>query len=192
MCTWHDVLNLIKALRGKAVQIQSSLTGLCFVFRNSCNMEEFQQNHVSSEINVCLSVIQFEGKHKNEAVSQQLHALHKEVRQLQAEAMKPPSLGVVEAAVHVENFITQVAQMLLWAVVFGFPFWYALVKMWNLFVCFFLCSLAWAIRAGILRPVCLLRSNSYYQRVIQVQQGTQYCVVLLFILFYFFLFFCAL
>ncbi|XP_063278049.1 ectopic P granules protein 5 homolog isoform X2 [Prinia subflava] len=50
--------------------------------------------------------IQFEGKHKNEAVSQQLHALRKEVRQLQAEAMKPPSLGVVEAAVHVENFIT--------------------------------------------------------------------------------------
>ncbi|NXK47869.1 EPG5 protein, partial [Chauna torquata] len=50
--------------------------------------------------------IQFEGKHKNEAVSQQLHALRKEVRQLQAEATKPPSLGVVEAAVHVENFIT--------------------------------------------------------------------------------------
>ncbi|NXN50253.1 EPG5 protein, partial [Rynchops niger] len=50
--------------------------------------------------------IQFEGKHKNEAVSQQLHALCKEVRQLQAEATKPPSLGVVEAAVHVENFIT--------------------------------------------------------------------------------------
>ncbi|XP_004949102.2 ectopic P granules protein 5 homolog [Gallus gallus] len=53
-----------------------------------------------------LVTIQFEGKHKNEAVSQQLHALRKEVRQLQAEAMKPPSLGVVEAAVHVENFIT--------------------------------------------------------------------------------------
>ncbi|NXA34681.1 EPG5 protein, partial [Eudromia elegans] len=50
--------------------------------------------------------VQFEGKHKNEAVSQQLHALRKEVRQLQAEATKPPSLGVVEAAVHVENFIT--------------------------------------------------------------------------------------
>uniref|UniRef100_A0A8C2Y7F7 Ectopic P-granules 5 autophagy tethering factor n=1 Tax=Coturnix japonica TaxID=93934 RepID=A0A8C2Y7F7_COTJA len=50
--------------------------------------------------------VQFEGKHKNEAVSQQLHALRKEVRQLQAEAMKPPSVGVVEAAVHVENFIT--------------------------------------------------------------------------------------
>ncbi|XP_051498646.1 ectopic P granules protein 5 homolog isoform X3 [Apus apus] len=53
-----------------------------------------------------LVAIQFEGKHKNEAVSQQLHALRKEVRQLQAEATKPPSLGVVEAAVHVENFIT--------------------------------------------------------------------------------------
>lgn len=57
-------------------------------------------------MNMCLFVIQFEGKHKNEAVSQQLHALRKEVRQLQAEATKPPSLGVVEAAVHVENFIT--------------------------------------------------------------------------------------
>ncbi|NWZ28131.1 EPG5 protein, partial [Asarcornis scutulata] len=53
-----------------------------------------------------LLTIQFEGKHKNEAVSQQLHALRKEVRQLQAEATKPPSLGVVEAAVHVENFLT--------------------------------------------------------------------------------------
>ncbi|XP_074788022.1 ectopic P granules protein 5 homolog isoform X2 [Athene noctua] len=53
-----------------------------------------------------LLTVQFEGKHKNEVVSQQLYALHKEVRQLQAEAMKPPSLGVVEAAVHVENFIT--------------------------------------------------------------------------------------
>ncbi|NWR38845.1 EPG5 protein, partial [Tachuris rubrigastra] len=53
-----------------------------------------------------LLTIQFEGKHKNEAVGQQLHALRKEVRTLQAEAMKPPSLGVVEAAVHVENFIT--------------------------------------------------------------------------------------
>uniref|UniRef100_A0A8C8ATD5 Ectopic P-granules autophagy protein 5 homolog n=1 Tax=Otus sunia TaxID=257818 RepID=A0A8C8ATD5_9STRI len=53
-----------------------------------------------------LLTIQFEGKHKNEAVNQQLHALRKEVRQLQAEATKPPSLGVVEAAVHVENFIT--------------------------------------------------------------------------------------
>ncbi|NWS73830.1 EPG5 protein, partial [Crotophaga sulcirostris] len=53
-----------------------------------------------------LLTVQFEGKHKNEAVSQQLHALRKEVRQLQTEATKPPSLGVVEAAVHVENFIT--------------------------------------------------------------------------------------
>ncbi|OXB58335.1 hypothetical protein ASZ78_001030 [Callipepla squamata] len=53
-----------------------------------------------------LVTIQFEGKHKNEAVSQQLHALRKEVKQLQVEATKPPSLGVVEAAVHVENFIT--------------------------------------------------------------------------------------
>uniref|UniRef100_A0A8C7A3X3 Ectopic P-granules 5 autophagy tethering factor n=2 Tax=Neovison vison TaxID=452646 RepID=A0A8C7A3X3_NEOVI len=50
--------------------------------------------------------VQFEGMHKNEAVSQQLHVLRKEVKQLQAEAAKPPSLHVVEAAVHAENLIT--------------------------------------------------------------------------------------
>ncbi|XP_028915803.1 ectopic P granules protein 5 homolog isoform X2 [Ornithorhynchus anatinus] len=50
--------------------------------------------------------VQFEGKHKNEAVSQQLHILRKEVKQLQAETAKPPSLNVVEAAVHAENLIT--------------------------------------------------------------------------------------
>ncbi|XP_042305293.1 ectopic P granules protein 5 homolog isoform X2 [Sceloporus undulatus] len=53
-----------------------------------------------------LVTIQFEGKYKNEAVGQQLHVLEKEVKQLQAEATKPPSLSVVEAAVHMENFIT--------------------------------------------------------------------------------------
>uniref|UniRef100_A0A8C8R5P1 Ectopic P-granules autophagy protein 5 homolog n=1 Tax=Pelusios castaneus TaxID=367368 RepID=A0A8C8R5P1_9SAUR len=53
-----------------------------------------------------LVTVQFEGKHKNEAVSQQLHTLRKEVKQLQAEATKSPPLSVVEAAVHVENFIT--------------------------------------------------------------------------------------
>ncbi|XP_013012624.1 ectopic P granules protein 5 homolog isoform X2 [Cavia porcellus] len=50
--------------------------------------------------------VQFEGMYKNEAVSQQLHVLRKEVKQLQAEAAKPPSLNTVEAAVHAENLIT--------------------------------------------------------------------------------------
>nr|XP_012645766.1 ectopic P granules protein 5 homolog isoform X1 [Microcebus murinus] len=50
--------------------------------------------------------VQFEGMNKNEAISQQLHSLRKEVKQLQAEAVKPPSLNVVEAAVHAENLIT--------------------------------------------------------------------------------------
>ncbi|PNI60767.1 EPG5 isoform 3 [Pan troglodytes] len=50
--------------------------------------------------------VQFEGMHKNEAISQQLHVLRKEVKQLQAEAAKPPSLNIVEAAVHAENLIT--------------------------------------------------------------------------------------
>ncbi|XP_030323198.1 ectopic P granules protein 5 homolog isoform X2 [Calypte anna] len=58
-----------------------------------------------------LLTIQFEGKHRNESVSQQLRALRKEVRQLQAEALKPPSSCVVEAAVHVENFITALVNM---------------------------------------------------------------------------------
>ncbi|XP_074851932.1 ectopic P granules protein 5 homolog isoform X3 [Carettochelys insculpta] len=53
-----------------------------------------------------LVTVQFEGKHKNEAISQQLHTLRKEVKLLQTEATKPPSLSTVEAAVHVENFIT--------------------------------------------------------------------------------------
>ena len=43
---------------------------------------------------------------KNEAVSQQIHVLQKEVRQHQAEAAQPPALNVVEAAVHAENLIT--------------------------------------------------------------------------------------
>ncbi|XP_006889279.1 PREDICTED: ectopic P granules protein 5 homolog [Elephantulus edwardii] len=50
--------------------------------------------------------VQFEGMYKNEAVSQQIYALRKEVKLLQAEAAKPPSLHVVEAAVHAENLIT--------------------------------------------------------------------------------------
>ncbi|XP_004855138.1 ectopic P granules protein 5 homolog isoform X1 [Heterocephalus glaber] len=50
--------------------------------------------------------VQFEGMYKNEAISQQLHILRKEVKQLQAEASKPPSLNIVEAAVHAENLIT--------------------------------------------------------------------------------------
>ncbi|XP_012657457.1 ectopic P granules protein 5 homolog [Otolemur garnettii] len=53
-----------------------------------------------------LVTVQFEGMHKNEAISQQLHGLRKEVKQLQTEAAKPPSLHVVEAAVHAENLIT--------------------------------------------------------------------------------------
>ncbi|XP_006835165.1 PREDICTED: ectopic P granules protein 5 homolog [Chrysochloris asiatica] len=50
--------------------------------------------------------VQFEGMHKNEAVSQQLYGLRKEGKHLQTEAAKPPSLRVVEAAVHAENLIT--------------------------------------------------------------------------------------
>ncbi|XP_032742100.1 ectopic P granules protein 5 homolog [Rattus rattus] len=50
--------------------------------------------------------VQFEGMCKNEAISQQVHVLQKEVWQFQAEATQPPALNVVEAAVHAENLIT--------------------------------------------------------------------------------------
>ncbi|XP_039200472.1 ectopic P granules protein 5 homolog isoform X2 [Crotalus tigris] len=50
--------------------------------------------------------IQFEGKHKNEAIRQQLDVLEKEMKHLQAEAAQMPPLSVVGAAVYVENFIT--------------------------------------------------------------------------------------
>lgn len=50
--------------------------------------------------------VQFEGMCKNEAISQQVHVLQKEVWQFQAEAAQPPALNVVEAAVHAENLIT--------------------------------------------------------------------------------------
>ncbi|XP_012973495.1 ectopic P granules protein 5 homolog isoform X2 [Mesocricetus auratus] len=50
--------------------------------------------------------VQFEGMYKNDAVSQQIHILQKEVRQFQAEAAQPPALNIVEAAVHAENLIT--------------------------------------------------------------------------------------
>ncbi|KAM7320549.1 hypothetical protein ACRRTK_020992 [Alexandromys fortis] len=50
--------------------------------------------------------IQFEGMYKNEAISQQIHVLQKEIRQFQAEAAQPPTLNIVEAAVHAENLIT--------------------------------------------------------------------------------------
>ncbi|CAO2594519.1 Ectopic P granules protein 5 homolog [Lemmus lemmus] len=50
--------------------------------------------------------VQFEGMYKNEAVSQQIHVLQKEIKHFQAEAAQPPTLNVVEAAVHAENLIT--------------------------------------------------------------------------------------
>nr|XP_033791091.1 ectopic P granules protein 5 homolog isoform X2 [Geotrypetes seraphini] len=50
--------------------------------------------------------VQFEGMHMSEAVSQQLHVLRKEVKQLQAEATKALPPNIIETAVHVENFIT--------------------------------------------------------------------------------------
>uniref|UniRef100_H3A8A6 Ectopic P-granules autophagy protein 5 homolog (C. elegans) n=1 Tax=Latimeria chalumnae TaxID=7897 RepID=H3A8A6_LATCH len=50
--------------------------------------------------------IKFESLHLNESIQLQLGALHKEIKQLHAEATKPSPQNIVEAAVHVENIIT--------------------------------------------------------------------------------------
>ncbi|KAM9328926.1 ectopic P granules protein 5 homolog [Gastrophryne carolinensis] len=51
-------------------------------------------------------MVKFEGMQMDEAVSQQLHVLRREMKQLQAEATKPTALNIIETAVHLENFIT--------------------------------------------------------------------------------------
>ncbi|XP_069819331.1 ectopic P granules protein 5 homolog isoform X1 [Dendropsophus ebraccatus] len=50
--------------------------------------------------------VKFEGMQMEEAISQQLHVLRREMKQLQAEATKPTQLNIIETAVHLENFIT--------------------------------------------------------------------------------------
>ncbi|XP_073485440.1 ectopic P granules protein 5 homolog [Aquarana catesbeiana] len=51
-------------------------------------------------------MVKFEGMQMDEAVTQQLHVLRREMKQLQAEATKPTALNIIETAVHLENFIT--------------------------------------------------------------------------------------
>uniref|UniRef100_A0A8C5LRQ0 Ectopic P-granules 5 autophagy tethering factor n=1 Tax=Leptobrachium leishanense TaxID=445787 RepID=A0A8C5LRQ0_9ANUR len=50
--------------------------------------------------------VKFEGMQMDEVISQQLHVLRREMKLLQADATKPTSLGIIETAVHLENFIT--------------------------------------------------------------------------------------
>ncbi|KAM8960937.1 ectopic P granules protein 5 homolog [Pelodytes ibericus] len=50
--------------------------------------------------------VKFEGMQMDESVSQQLHVLRREMKQLQADATKPTSISIIETAVHLENFIT--------------------------------------------------------------------------------------
>ncbi|XP_053304240.1 ectopic P granules protein 5 homolog [Spea bombifrons] len=50
--------------------------------------------------------VKFEGMQMDETVSQQLHVLRREMKQLQADATKPTPINVIETAVHLENFIT--------------------------------------------------------------------------------------
>ncbi|XP_063814425.1 ectopic P granules protein 5 homolog [Pseudophryne corroboree] len=51
-------------------------------------------------------MVKFEGMQMEESVSQQLHILRREMKQLQAESTKPTQLNIIETAVHLENFIT--------------------------------------------------------------------------------------
>ncbi|XP_064152807.1 ectopic P granules protein 5 homolog [Anguilla rostrata] len=53
-----------------------------------------------------LITVTFEGMHKLEPVQNQIQSLKSDIKQLQADAMKPPLQSLAEAAVHVENFIT--------------------------------------------------------------------------------------
>ncbi|XP_030626189.1 ectopic P granules protein 5 homolog [Chanos chanos] len=50
--------------------------------------------------------VQYAGMHKLEPVQNQIQALKRDVKQLQADAVKPPPQSLAEAAVHTENFIT--------------------------------------------------------------------------------------
>ncbi|CAH2296751.1 ectopic P granules 5 homolog isoform X1 [Pelobates cultripes] len=50
--------------------------------------------------------VKFEGMQMDEAISQQLHVLRREMKQLQTDATKPTTLSIIETAVHLENFIT--------------------------------------------------------------------------------------
>ncbi|KAG7481387.1 hypothetical protein MATL_G00066210 [Megalops atlanticus] len=53
-----------------------------------------------------LITVKFEGMHKLEPVQTQIQSLKSDIKQLQADAIKPPPQSLAEAAVHVENFIT--------------------------------------------------------------------------------------
>ena len=51
---------------------------------------------------------QYEGMHLQEPIQTQIQSLKSDIKQLQADAIKPPPQSVAEAAVHTENFITLV------------------------------------------------------------------------------------
>ncbi|KAJ8285154.1 hypothetical protein GJAV_G00022880 [Gymnothorax javanicus] len=53
-----------------------------------------------------LITVTFEGMHKLEPVHNQIQSLRSNIRQLQADTVKPPPQSLAEAAVHMENFIT--------------------------------------------------------------------------------------
>ncbi|XP_072520636.1 ectopic P granules protein 5 homolog isoform X3 [Salminus brasiliensis] len=50
--------------------------------------------------------VKYAGMQKLEPVQNQIHSLKNDIKQLQADAIKPPSQSLAEAAVHTENFIT--------------------------------------------------------------------------------------
>ncbi|KAL7839536.1 hypothetical protein SRHO_G00261940 [Serrasalmus rhombeus] len=50
--------------------------------------------------------VKYAGMHKLEPVQNQIQSLKNDIKQLQADAVKPPPQSLAEAAVHTENFIT--------------------------------------------------------------------------------------
>ncbi|XP_036454096.1 ectopic P granules protein 5 homolog [Colossoma macropomum] len=50
--------------------------------------------------------VKYAGMHKQEPVQNQIQSLKNDIKQLQADAVKPPPQSLAEAAVHTENFIT--------------------------------------------------------------------------------------
>lgn len=60
------------------------------------------------ELFFCPCVLQYSRMHKLDPVENQIQCLKNDIKQLQADGVKPPPQSLAEAAVHTENFITSV------------------------------------------------------------------------------------
>lgn len=66
------------------------------------------------ELFFCLCVMQYSRMHKLDPVENQIQCLKNDIKQLQADGVKPPPQSLAEAAVHTENFITSVHTQLFY------------------------------------------------------------------------------